>query len=1241
VFDRVIVLIPTDVELDVHASISAMLPADVASEANARIRLERTPTRDQSEIAALVREYCVNGVAVVAGHIDLYAAKEDPKPLAEVRSLLGETVRVNTFDRVVSHRVAEVGAALRTRPLGGHLVCVAGAGHLHHEVLDTAFDAFCYLGPAARSGQLMERLPGWVAALNAGASIKEIRSSIQESGAAGPILDQVLASALSSAARPREAWSTLQAVIPEGGDAEADFLAHAARLAIEADDTDAARDLVQRVVGAPLASHSALRSGVQVARHLGLQFADGAARRLLKLYPGDPTGLTVCADILLRRGSADEAVALLEPYEDELDGEPAYLLAVSRFRATFPGARVEAFIGGVALPNRQRAVADALWSAAEHAEWGEAAAAEALIEDRDPYAKEVLRALAALITKAARTRSGGAPEREVLDGWTGRALRLLGQCPDHRARMDLEDVFDATVLGAEGIAVLVRAIATPNRSATGTPAPVASAGDARESEDFVRFIQANLPASGAFVLAPQRLPEDISSERSEALRRGGFSLLDYCVSGPDADDEMVVVAQLTAAALLDVVATAHGVDKPKGAALAMAVLHMLCVGLAVRRHAQAARDGIEAVLQIASDVQDDGVRADAFIALADVRARLHARSPALFALAVASTVLGDDPVRRQRYHSVATRLLRDIGLIRAAAEQLGQLRHISTKHPEHRNHERDQGLWRSLVLVRAERADPDDRDAVAKDLRAVVDDCKQVLGDRFKEVERLVVMSHLTSAVAHLRALGLSDDTVEKGLVDLAPDLEGLRRLHPGAVASLPLHRVTLADVKEAFVAARARYAADAPDDARNAVVLARRFLAQDDAPVAEYAAALAVLSDLEHGFVETPAPHGARRQERSLRAVFERAREGLAVDGLTEGLGSPEPGAANPLVSEALAEPIGFLARLCALTVDGVFLEVRARAGDGVGRLSVWAEDADWCVDTDIDWDRLHAYRRVYPYAYHQLEGSVFDRDAGVLESMEGLHRPALRDEATLRIRVLDDDVGGTPANLEVLSDGRLVGDVLPVCDVPSLTALLSYPALRDERVPWSPAIWVLGEDAEGSFGPLSIAADQLVYLEELGATLTRARDLADVKSSDVMWMVAHGGLGAGGRHLAVITDDDERRYSPDDLVDACDGASLVVLLVCSGGRHDTELLSARLRGLPAQLLRRGVRTVVASPWPLDVLVGTRWSDHFMTLLLQGVPTGMACFRANQRAGDRHAKDRLAMHVFGDPWLTVVPRAG
>ena len=98
--------------------------------------------------------------------------------------------------------------------------------------------------------------------------------------------------------------------------------------------------------------------------------------------------------------------------------------------------------------------------------------------------------------------------------------------------------------------------------------------------------------------------------------------------------------------------------------------------------------------------------------------------------------------------------------------------------------------------------------------------------------------------------------------------------------------------------------------------------------------------------------------------------------------------------------------------------------------------------------------------------------------------------------------------------------------------------------------------------------------------------------------------------------------------------GTPVVILLVCSGGRLDREMFSHDAMGLPNELLRRGCRAVIGSPWPLDVRVANRWAQYFVERWDTGVTLAEAVFQANQKVRQRDPGEShfLAMHVFGNP---------
>lgn len=164
----------------------------------------------------------------------------------------------------------------------------------------------------------------------------------------------------------------------------------------------------------------------------------------------------------------------------------------------------------------------------------------------------------------------------------------------------------------------------------------------------------------------------------------------------------------------------------------------------------------------------------------------------------------------------------------------------------------------------------------------------------------------------------------------------------------------------------------------------------------------------------------------------------------------------------------------------------------------------------------------------------------------------------------------------------------------------------------------------------------------EEFGFVVDTGRRLPrDMKNAAVAVVTAHGGLSSDGRYLHSIRDDEELVEAPSALASALAGVELVILFVCSGGRIDKNPWDNSTTSLAKQLLNGGSRAVIASPWPLNVLVTYNWLEPF----LKAWEDGNAVLDATKRANDAVAKHfgdapqySLAMRVYGDVLLT---RAG
>lgn len=149
-----------------------------------------------------------------------------------------------------------------------------------------------------------------------------------------------------------------------------------------------------------------------------------------------------------------------------------------------------------------------------------------------------------------------------------------------------------------------------------------------------------------------------------------------------------------------------------------------------------------------------------------------------------------------------------------------------------------------------------------------------------------------------------------------------------------------------------------------------------------------------------------------------------------------------------------------------------------------------------------------------------------------------------------------------------------------------------------------------------------------------TNQRLPRDMHDASLVVVTAHGGLNTEGRYLHRISDDRDLVESPSALSAALSGVELVILFVCSGGRIDKNPWGNSTTSLPKQLLNNGCRTVIASPWPLDVMVTYNWLEAFLRQWENGATVLNATKLANDSITQHFGEVpqySLAMRVYGD----------
>lgn len=1246
VFDHVRVVLPAGVSDFVGPAIRARLRPEDVEDALARLAVVKTVDRSAGALVQAAAGVPVRS-AIVCGYLELYAS--DPhqvcQPDTEQEGLLhGERVRMFQFERVAALALAGLASALRPPPgaTGApYLACVAGCGPLgeFQRLTFAGFDRVVVLD-APGSTVTMPELEEWAGQLRGGATIEEVHVRIAAIGEGGLDVDRILALALTQADRPTDAYAVFSRLLaaPDAED-KIGLLSTGAMLALQAGEPAAAAILVERVLADSRCTGMDLRSAAQIAGLLrDPRLTLRAAEQLHAVYPDDELGLTLLAEEWYRAGEFSAAQSLLAPHAGRLGDDGLYVLAGASHRCE-PCVGIHAFQAAVPAVMRSRAIADEIYCALAVKEWTRVDAAIEVIQPDCMYQAAIVRALCRALEvwclSVDATVNDASLDHPLR--WMHKAVELLASRPaDVANRLRLEELTSPSALGETAFYRFLQPfVAAPADTGECLPAPDIGPADKKEQLAFMEFLRSQLAEQNHIYLVPKRLGHALDAATADRLVRGGMQIIeDYHLTPEKGDADLL---SLLLSCLLNIVHTADDTTTSRGASLAIFMVHRVVTRLAMAGLGQAARDLVETVMYIAGSTREPAICADAWLALADMRQRGHQPMLALLALAHASRVLPSDPQRRLTYHAVAVRIMRDMRFTEGASEQMDAYESIADTQPGLAPPEQRISLGWSLTLAHATQHAgsatwaSDHGPPVSSLVQAAF---RTLVADNEAAPQRLVAASHLVHAIRLMRDHELPPPLDE---VTLQDTLTALGAEIPGVFQALLTDTPSFEQLRRTVEASMtARHTVDLLPDTLPARVIARRIL-NGETDLASCAATLEVLSDLESGFSPAVDAVDIGVIRAATTRIFERARDGRAIDGIVDIISQPAPPRMAHRLLEVMADPQAFLAALLECSRAGVLLEATSLLAGGLGHLRIHQGEARWTMEpkTVFDPARLGEYERRFPNAFHTLDDQSFDPEGDVAHALRRLGVSSVPQTVALRCVVPDHQLLAIPANLQPIGTD-LAGDQFPICQVPSLGWLREAHALRAQApLPWDAKAWVLPNNPQKFAAPLTVGGDWLTeQLAPFGVDVQRDVALVAVKPAPVLWFMAHGGLSLDAEHFARVSSDLEGYQPAEDFVAAARGASLVVLLVCSAGLGSHERFTERVRGLPAELLRQGVRTVVASPWPIINFVGALWSGAFAQRLCAGETVAAAAFAANRTLGNRRPKDRLAMHVYGDPWL-------
>lgn len=624
------------------------------------------------------------------------------------------------------------------------------------------------------------------------------------------------------------------------------------------------------------------------------------------------------------------------------------------------------------------------------------------------------------------------------------------------------------------------------------------------------------------------------------------------------------------------------------------VMRLFASHCALAGQFQRARNLAEQVLLMGQ--KDEVRRRLAWLAFADVYHRCRNQTEALVGLACAlatNAIVGKADLWQEVYAVI--RVLRDLGLFELARKFLPTLKDLlSDLGFDAATDPRILSTELGLRMMEAENTDIDEIAALVNELMLC---CARAANNRSELLPLAVLLAQIVQKAddAAVPVVAQTRDLLKKALGLVGEQASQMVK----AVSSAKPSANDLAEIFNRVQ--RAIYAADAAGDYAVVAMAARRLLDGhiQQGPTATVAAlAVELLADHTVAFPDVPPD--------------------MVVDW-----------------------PVRYAQSLNQKGIDVAFLAI-----DSAGELVVThvsggqAQSIEQPRHEQSFRRRMLAWLEEYPHNYGSIDAThgnylffdtmeKLDVRLPTPDSLIVVAEPLLQ-QLTVNLVLAEPEDGGF---------SYFLGTKTAIGMVPSLTwlsmARASKRSGKHEYKAWiSAQIYPEGANTlDMALARLSGIFEDYGFLVDTGRRLPR-----DMSNTGLAVVTAHGGLTTEGRYIHSIRDEGTLIEAPSALATALAGVEVVVLFVCSGGRLDKHPWDNRTVGLPKQLLEKGVRAVIASPWSLDISVTDRWLEPF----LQEWEAGSTILKATKIANDAVAQALgncpqyyLAMSVYGDVLLT------
>jgi hypothetical protein len=177
------------------------------------------------------------------------------------------------------------------------------------------------------------------------------------------------------------------------------------------------------------------------------------------------------------------------------------------------------------------------------------------------------------------------------------------------------------------------------------------------------------------------------------------------------------------------------------------------------------------------------------------------------------------------------------------------------------------------------------------------------------------------------------------------------------------------------------------------------------------------------------------------------------------------------------------------------------------------------------------------------------------------------------------------------------------------------------------------LGHPSSNDFAVLRPRGELKPFFATVGGIVIDSPTPREVGRSGVAVILSHGSQGPFGSFVGL---NDVGQFTNEDLAEFLGECACVILFVCNAGRNDHRAFNQETFGLVGQLLRRGVRAVIAPPAPLRNDLPALWFPSFYKALQERKTIGQAYATARDRLRETfsHPCAWGALQLFGDAQL-------